>query len=181
MWKKLKANFNSADSLVSLALGLAVVLVIGMTIINYVKGRTQVATSTIREQTVKSKDQVSTEQRHIVKAGETLWSISEQYYKSGYNWVDIQKANKLTNADIIEAGQVLTIPPVTPIVVQTGSVTAASAPTPANKYYTVVRGDDLWDIALKQYGSGYKWVDIANANKLANPDLIHAGNILRMP
>lgn len=181
MWKTLKANFNSTDSLVSLALGLAVVLVLGMTIINYVKGRTQIATSTAKDESAKTQTTPTPGGKHTVQSGETLWSIAQSYYKSGYNWVDIQKANDLTNADVIEAGQVLTIPVVTPIVVQTGEVSSTIAPAPLAKTYTVMRGDDLWDIALKQYGSGYRWVDIAKANNLENPDIIHAGNILRMP
>jgi len=27
--------------------------------------------------------------------------------------------------------------------------------------YTVVKGDFLWDIAIRTYGDGYRWVDIA--------------------
>lgn len=47
--------------------------------------------------------------------------------------------------------------------------------------YTVVQGDNLWNIAVRAYGDGYKWVEIAKANKLANPDLIHAGNKFVLP
>lgn len=182
MWKTLTKKFDSTDSLVSLALGLAVVLVIGMTIINYVKSKTQVATSTSKqEQEAKANGNVPLPAKYVVKEGDSLWSIAETFYKSGYNWVDIQKANNLTNADAIEAGVTLTIPTATPIVVQAGSVSSTAAPSPKEKSYTVVHGDDLWNIAVKQYGSGYRWVDIANANKLTNPNLIHAGNVLQLP
>lgn len=47
--------------------------------------------------------------------------------------------------------------------------------------YTVVRGDSLWKIAQKAYGDGNRWVEIAKANKLANPNLIHAGNVFTLP
>ncbi|QQS38540.1 LysM peptidoglycan-binding domain-containing protein [Candidatus Woesebacteria bacterium] len=47
--------------------------------------------------------------------------------------------------------------------------------------YTVVRGDNLWKIAERAYGDGYKWVDIAKANKLVNPSIIHAGNVFVIP
>jgi len=47
--------------------------------------------------------------------------------------------------------------------------------------YTVVHGDNLWDIAVAQYGDGYRWVDIASANNLANPSIIHSGNVLVIP
>ncbi|OGG27611.1 hypothetical protein A3A59_03150 [Candidatus Gottesmanbacteria bacterium RIFCSPLOWO2_01_FULL_42_10] len=47
--------------------------------------------------------------------------------------------------------------------------------------YTVVSGDTLWDIACRAYGDCYAWVKIAQANKLANPDLIHPGNEFTLP
>lgn len=47
--------------------------------------------------------------------------------------------------------------------------------------YTVVRGDTLGKIAQKFYGDSKKWTEIAQVNKLANPNLIHAGNKLTIP
>jgi nucleoid-associated protein YgaU len=47
--------------------------------------------------------------------------------------------------------------------------------------YTVVPGDSLWNIAVRAYGDGYRWTDIAVENELVNPDLIHAGNVLVLP
>lgn len=183
MWKTLKARFNSTDSLVSLALGLAVVLVIGITLINYIKSRTQVATSTTKqEQTAQvNGSTVTLPTKYVVKASDTLWSISETFYKSGYNWVDIQKANNLANADVIDEGTSLTIPVATPIVPQGEVSSASTSIAPKDKSYTVVHGDDLWNIAVKEYGNGYRWSDIAKANKLENPNVIHAGNVLTMP
>src|SRR3989344_5856272 len=47
--------------------------------------------------------------------------------------------------------------------------------------HTVVAGEHLWQIAEKYYGSGYNWTDIAEANKLTNPDQIEAGQTLEVP
>ncbi len=47
--------------------------------------------------------------------------------------------------------------------------------------YTVQKGDTLWDISVRAYGDGFKWVEIAEANDLANPDLIHSGNEFVLP
>lgn len=52
--------------------------------------------------------------------------------------------------------------------------------TPGN-YYTVVRGDTLWAIAQKFYGNGSRYPEIAKANNISNPDLIHAGQKLLIP
>lgn len=47
--------------------------------------------------------------------------------------------------------------------------------------YTVVRGDNLSAIAKRFYGDGDKWTELAKANRLASPSVIHAGNVLSIP
>jgi nucleoid-associated protein YgaU len=47
--------------------------------------------------------------------------------------------------------------------------------------YTVERGDHLWKISNKFYKTGFNWASIARENRLANPDIIHAGNVLAIP
>ena len=49
---------------------------------------------------------------HQVKAGENLWLIAENYYHSGYNWLDIAKENHLFQPDFIVVDQALIIPDV---------------------------------------------------------------------
>ena len=68
-----------------------------------------------------------------------------------------------------------------------GSSTAPSAaPTtapPAPRTYTVVAGDSLSKIAKKFYGDANKWKRIFEANRdtVKNPDLIHPGQVLKIP
>jgi nucleoid-associated protein YgaU len=116
---------------------------------------------------------------HTVSDNETLWSIAEKYYQSGYNWVTIVSENKLENPDLITAGQSLVIPKAETIKPASGEISAAAV-EPA-KTYTVIPGDNLWSIAVREYGDGFSWTKIAKANNLVNPDLIHAGNILTLP
>ena len=147
-----------------------------------------------------------------VQKGESLWSIAEKKYNSGYNWVDIARANNLSDPSSIHAGDKLKLPSVksneqTIATVKTDDeensktvqkITTQPEPTtkPAVKpntvgtnqlvkitgnTYDVVRGDNLWNIAVRAYGDGYRWADIAKANGLTNPRVIHAGNHFTIP
>lgn len=204
-------------------LGAAVIVIVGFLVVNYFRNLEDTGTTLPTGGSSTEQTEVKLPTKHTVAAGETLWSIAEKYYKSGYNWVDIQKENKLTDASIITKGQELTIPDVqarnatvdasvaiaspsaSPVAVvisptpePTASVTATLKPTTkggteigqnttATKgdfegtTYTVVHGDNLWKISVKAYGTGYKWMEIALANKLVHPGVIHAGNVLQIP
>lgn len=178
MWETIQKRFQTTDSFVSLILGVAVVLIIGTLTINFftrakqTKQEAQTAASVTAEKT-------TLPTKHTVVEGETLWSIAEKYYTSGYNWVDLQTANGLADADRVEVGQELTIPQATPIVPM-GQVSGTSS-APKVERYTVAESDTLWSIAQAQYGDPYKWSAIATANNLENPDVIHAGNVLTLP
>lgn len=181
--KKIKLN----ESTISVILGVIVVVVIGSLIFNYFRG---VGKNKIEEgQPTPAVDEVRLIEEegglipeglpmtYQVKAGDNLWKIAEKYYTSGYNWVDIAKENNLVNANRLLVDQKLVLPkatvkqPVEKIVEQ--SITADQ--------YTVVKGDSLWDIAVRAYQDGYQWVKIASENNLSNPDLIHPGNVLKLP
>ncbi len=54
-------------------------------------------------------------------------------------------------------------------------------PPPAPRTYTVVSGDTLWAIAEQFYGDGNRYRAIAEASGIANPDLIHPGQVLTIP
>ncbi len=54
-------------------------------------------------------------------------------------------------------------------------------PAPAARTYTVQGGDSLWAIADRFYGDGNRYGEIASANGISNPDLIHPGQVLTIP
>jgi nucleoid-associated protein YgaU len=67
-----------------------------------------------------------------------------------------------------------------------GSSTAPEGsppPPPTEMAYTVLSGDSLSKIAKKVYGDANKWRRIyeANTDQIKNPDLIHPGQILKIP
>jgi len=61
---------------------------------------------------------------------------------------------------------------------------SSTAPPPAKpQTYTVAKGDSLSKISKKVYGDANQWKRIfeANRDQVANPDLIHPGQVLRIP
>jgi len=152
-------------------LGFIVIVVIGLLIVNYFRQEDLGVTlpeGTMVENTLEAGN------THSVASGDTLWAISEQYYGTGFEWQTILEANGLVNASNIEEGQVLVIPEIIAEIPEDTS-------TPNIDTYTVIRGDSLWDIAVSAYGDGYRWTDIAKANNLVNPNVIHVGNVLVLP
>lgn len=170
-----------------MVLGFAVILVVGLTVVNAVRSFMQKSTpadQTKTEATASAGLPVALPTTHTVKQDESLWTISEYYYKNGYNWVDIDMANALEDENYIVPDQKLVIPDAKPRILDQdmGDVTPVAASTikPKHTSYTVVDGDNLWDISAKEYDTGYKWPDVASVNSIPNPDLIYPGTILQL-
>lgn len=171
--KKFLKAYKLNEENISMVLGAVVIVIVGLLVVNYFKGKGNTSVPAITTE--------NTAKIHTVTKGETLWSIAEDELGSGYNWTDIYNTNDL-KTDTIEIGQKLTIPQVTakePTVTKQVSLENPQAIT--GSAYTVVHGDDLWNISVRAYGDGYKWVEIAKANDLTNPNIIHSGNVLILP
>ncbi|HSX48698.1 MAG TPA: LysM peptidoglycan-binding domain-containing protein [Candidatus Saccharimonadales bacterium] len=189
--KKILKTVKLHENQISMALGAFILLVAAIFVIKYIKN-----IQTERNQTNQTQNQNET--IHTIEKGETLWSISEKYFNNGTDWKKIAEANNISSPTKLEVGQQLTIP--------TGEkeTTATEAPketelaSPAPKgqiteeaasttnaitgaNYTVVKGDSLWKIAVRAYGDGYKWSEIAKENHLTHPNVIHTGNVLILP
>ena len=179
---KLLSQIKWGESYTSLFLGAVVVVVALVLVFSFLRGKsnqTQQTTSTSvtpQEQVVNGK---VVPKIYTVKEGEDLWHIAQNLYGSGYNWVDLASENKLINPSVIAVGAKLTIPNVKAKTATSDEVMQANSIKGTS--YTVASGDYLWDIALRAYGDGFKWVEIAKANNLANPNLVHPGNVLKLP
>ncbi len=165
---------SSPKAYTSLAYGILTVIILFIIIFLGLKAISQRQTGLITDEAEKTSVE-SQKKTYEVKEGDSLWSIAQATYNDGYKWVDIAKANSLSNPNYIEKGAKLNLP-----------VILREPPTTVNQKitggsYTVVEGDNLWTIAVRAYGDGYMWVKISSDNKLANPDLIHPGNILKLP
>jgi putative chitinase len=173
-----------AESYTSLLLGAVVVVVVFVLIFSFVKSHNFNKTKETSSTSTEAQLSQQIPKKYTIKQGDDLWSISEKLYGSGYNWVDLEKANNLPNPNSINSGNELSVPKVKVIKIaeDTNNQTASQqgAAITGNKY-TVVQGDFLWSIAVRAYGDGYRWVDIAKANNLENPDLIYSDNVLIIP
>ncbi|NQE90150.1 LysM peptidoglycan-binding domain-containing protein [Nocardia terpenica] len=47
---------------------------------------------------------------YTVESGDTLWAVAERFYGDGNRYRDIAAANGIDNPDVVNVGQVLTIP-----------------------------------------------------------------------
>lgn len=192
---KIVKQIKSSESTISMLLGVVVVLVVGIMLYNYFRGNPQKVSLEQVKNAVKTESQgdkteekpvaeetkIKLPQKYTVKAGDSLWKISQNLYGSGYNWVDISRENKLNNPEVIVPGQTLTIPNV-PAKKETVAGVSVSVEKPiTDNNYTVVKGDNLWNISVRAYQDGFKWPEIAKANRIANPRLIHPGNVLAIP
>jgi len=184
--KNFLKNLRLNESVISTVLGGLVVVVVGILVYNYFSGVNKTVevsepetVKLIEENGQLVPDNLPT--KHIVIAGEDLWHISQKYYESGYNWVDIAKENQLANANIITVGQELTIPRTA--VKAVTKAQAADIESIAASEYLVQKGDYLWKISVRAYGDGYAWTKIWEANQelIADPNIIEAGTLLKLP
>jgi LysM repeat protein len=113
--------------------------------------------------------------RHVVQAGDDLWSLAERYYGDGREWRKIAAANPkvLTGGpDRLQVGWRLKIPDLDEGVAH-GS----------DRVITVRRGDTLSSIAERELGAAAHWTDIFHANRaqLSDPDELAVGMRLLVP
>lgn len=99
---------------------------------------------------------------HIIKKGETVYSLSKQY---NIPMNEILKHNKIKDASKIKTGQKLYIP------VKENSSTAI-------KKYKIQKGDTIYGIAKK---FGVKRAQILNLNGLTEKSVIKVGQVLKIP
>ncbi len=109
---------------------------------------------------------------HVVKMGETLYSIARQY---GVSVETLAHLNKITNPSRIYVGQQLIIPRDSGQPTPVPGATATPVPSGTTVVHVVQRGDTLYSIA-RRYGTTVQ--AIATLNNIVNPSRIYAGQRL---
>lgn len=103
---------------------------------------------------------------YIVQPRDTLTLIARRFLGSGARWPEIFDVNRdrMTNPDRLRVGMALRIP----VIMES---------------HVVQQGETLSSIAALQLGDAMRWPEIfdVNRDRIANPDLIHIGQELRIP
>lgn len=207
--ERLESEVQNNQSRLSLILGALIVLVVGILVFNYFnRPKPEVGPSQqTNQQADVSPDNLPG--KYTVKEGDTLFSVAEKYYNDGYKYTEIAKANNLEDVNQLTAGQVLDIPKLEAVASASPSVSPSETPTETpsesplvvpsetptrvsqgnttwgpvitTNTYTVQEGDWLSKIADRAYGDPMAYQKLAQANNIANPDLIEPGMVLTIP
>lgn len=119
---------------------------------------------------------------YIVKAGDTLGSISANYYGNNSKGAAIREQNKeafAANKGRLAEGMQLVLPE------RLGGKTRIAEPTvnASEALYTVMHGDTLCGIAKKIYGTEAKSADIfaRNSDRLSDAGKLFPGQVIVLP
>ncbi|MDB4775735.1 MAG: LysM peptidoglycan-binding domain-containing protein [Phycisphaera sp. TMED9] len=119
---------------------------------------------------------------HEVASGETLQSISTEFFGTTRKWKAIADANRnvLPNADDLRVGMVLVIPDRN-IASSTRTRTIANRSTTSDaREIRVLPGDSLSRIAKRELEDQSRWRDIQTLNGLSDTQ-VHPGQVLKIP
>jgi nucleoid-associated protein YgaU len=131
---------------------------------------------------------------YTVEKGDTLGGIALKTMGSSRKAADLARANGFPVTAPLRVGQEIRIPPAKPAVPSPGGAAAARAGAPAvhppppagpsppeARLHTVGKGDSLFALAERYYGSGAHYRRIAEANGLDPEAPLRLGRDLRIP
>ena len=119
---------------------------------------------------------------YIVKKGDTLYSISRRYE---ITVAELRTANNLSENDVLQAGQKLTIPSaditnaaaLSAVPEKKGNVPVSEI-AKNTETYSVQKGDTLYSIARRH---NIKLYDLLSINNMANDAVIKVGQHIKVP
>lgn len=117
---------------------------------------------------------------HVVKSGDTLGQIAQQYDVS---IAEIAAANNLVNIDSLAVGQEITIPgddfvAPEPAATTEGQVTTGETPATGEQQHIVAAGQTLYSIGLRY---GFTVAELQAYNNITNPNVLDVGQVIKIP
>lgn len=154
---------------ITMALGAIVVMVVvvlGLNVVRTSNKRPQISATKTEVPAIIPKEE---EGRYEVDSGDSLWAVAKKTYGNGHQWERLWQYNMETvgvDPNIILAGTTLKLPRID----SEGETTE----------HEIQKGDSLWKIAVRLCQNGYEWTKIARDNGIWRPDLIYAGDKLKI-
>ena len=147
---------------------------------------------------VESGTSATTGDTYVVKEGDNLSYIAEEYYGDQKHWVVIRDANPGVDPARLFVGKTLILPPkaavlagnwksgaagVKPGDAKPAAVPGNTAPRAGRATYKVAAGDSLRKIARAVLKDENRWRELyeLNRDKLKSPDVVPVGTELRLP
>src|SRR5438045_9262306 len=97
-------GFQFPGNYLNFIVGIIVVIVLAVIVVGFIRSRgAQTPTDQQTQQEPTTVPSVSLPTKYTVVEGDDLWKISDKFYKTGYNWSDIAKANNITDPNTIGA------------------------------------------------------------------------------
>lgn len=141
---------------------------------------------------------------YVIKKGDTLWTIAEAHYGDGKLHDKLEAFNKgrVGSDGALYPGATLLMPPRDVLLGKRKPVPSDAAPArtaarpepaipapktepakpaPPTRSYTVKSGDTLAEISQRTLGTTKRWREIAELNKLDDPDVVVVGSVLKIP
>ena len=115
---------------------------------------------------------------YTVVKGDCWWSIADEFLGNGNKMNELAKFNGKTINTMLHPGDILKIP-----VSGTSTSNNTNNNTNNTSYttYTVKKGNSWWSIAAKYMGDGHKMNELAAFNGKTTKDIIHPGDVLKIP
>lgn len=212
-FESFQTDLKKNQNLFNMVLGGLIVILFGILLFNFFNkpggslgpaGQTSIDTSKITADNKKediAKDNLPGP--YTIKDGDTLYLIAQKYYGDGFLYNKIAEANNLSDPDLVEVGQVITLPKVEANNTAQNTPTLNADSTQNTNYvqggtggaenetiwgeritgdtYTVQTGDWLSKVAGRAYGDIYAFDKIAKANNISDPNNIEVGTVLTIP
>ncbi len=172
------------ESYVSLLMGIVVVVFSLFILVTFVKSKKIILIHSPKKEISSQKTEnlekikmlrSQSTRSYVVLENDDLSNISKKFYNTEDYWIDIAKENNLEDPYVLTVGMMLKIPALTE------KINGMTQDAITKDAYTVRDGDNLWSIAVRAYGDGFRWVDIVKANNLSSPDNITTGQVLKLP
>ena len=128
-----------------------------------------------------TKTEESEYKTYTVVNGDSWWGIASKFLGSGTKMAELAEFNNTDTNAVLHPGDVIKLPILRDDLVTESNSNNTISNTNYYTIYTVKKGDSWWSIAAAKMGNGNKMAELAKFNGKTTKDIIHPGNVLKIP